>query len=112
MKRQTYLQYLRSRIEFQFNIGLWLEFDVEAPIVIEEPSDADLVTLKPLEHGDLSIVCMKLASLVRKNPKVIAEKLKPYIEQLTGIEKVEVVGGYINISYDRGSFLMNVTLDK
>lgn len=99
--RQTYIEYLRSRIEFQALVGLWQEFDCEADIVIEMP----LLIISG--RGDLSIPCMQWASAARKNPKLIAETLKPYVEQVSGIERVEVVGGYLNIFFDRFQFLVN-----
>ncbi|PLS01377.1 arginine--tRNA ligase [Neobacillus cucumis] len=57
-------------------------------ILIEKPKNA--------EHGDLAFPCFSLAKLKRKSPNVIAQELKLQIQSET-FEKVEVVGGYINI---------------
>lgn len=103
---QTYLQYLKARIEFQARVCLWMEFDIDTDIPFEYRSIDDYKQV--IEKGDISIVCMKLASVLRKSPRVIAETLKPYVEKSDGVERVEVVNGYLNVFYDRLSFLINV----
>lgn len=101
MKRQTQSQYLRSRIEFSVLVGLWMEYDVEVPVCFEEPKQ---LIAKYLTRGDLYIPCMQFASVVRKSPLVIAETLKTYVQQVDGIERIEIVNGYINIFFDRVEF--------
>ena len=57
-------------------------------ILIEKPKNPD--------HGDLAFPCFTLAKLKRKSPNAIAQELSEKIQSAT-FEKVEVVGGYINI---------------
>ena len=57
-------------------------------ILIEKPKNPD--------HGDLAFPCFTLAKLKRKSPNTIAQELSEKIQSAT-FEKVEVVGGYINI---------------
>ena len=57
-------------------------------ILIEKPKNPD--------HGDLAFPCFTLAKLKRKSPNVIAQELSEKIQSAT-FERVEVVGGYINI---------------
>jgi arginyl-tRNA synthetase len=103
--KQTYNQYLRSRVEFNFLVGMWVEFDVEVTLKFEEPSNEFLASGKFLSHGDLSIPCMQFSSLLRKSPKFIVDKLKPHVEGINGIEKVESVSGYLNFHFDRIKYL-------
>jgi arginyl-tRNA synthetase len=57
-------------------------------VIIEKP--------KNQQHGDLAFPCFTLAKLKRKSPTIIAQELSEKIQSPT-IEKVEVVGAYINI---------------
>lgn len=57
-------------------------------VIIEKP--------KNQQHGDLAFPCFTLAKLKRKSPTIIAQELSGKIQSPT-IEKVEVVGAYINI---------------
>ena len=67
-----------------------LEMDVkEIEISIENPKGAD--------NGDYAFPCFRLAKTLRKAPPAIAEELKDkIIIDKKEIEKIEVVGGYIN----------------
>lgn len=48
------------------------------------------------EMGDYAFPCFKLAKSMRKAPQMIAEELKNKIELDENIEKIEIVGGYLN----------------
>lgn len=65
------------------------------------------------ELGDLAFpVCFELAKLVKQAtgekvaPRSIAEKLKPELEDLAAVSRVEIAGaGYINVFFDRAKLL-------
>jgi arginyl-tRNA synthetase len=104
--KQSYHEYLLTRIKFQFLVGLWWEFDVDADIKLEIPKDKE-----ERKTRDVAIPCMKMAPLVRKSPKVIAETLKSYVEQAPGVERVEIIGGYLNVFFDRLEFFLSIVRD-
>ena len=51
---------------------------------------------KDSSKGDFAFPCFRLAKVMKKSPQIIAEEIKEKIEIPEGIEKVEVIGGYIN----------------
>ena len=55
---------------------------------IEVPPNEDM--------GDYAFPCFKLAKALRKAPPAIAAELKEKIEADENIEKIEIVGGYLN----------------
>ena len=65
------------------------------------------------ELGDLAFpVSFELAKLVKQatgekqNPRAIAEKLKPQLEDIDEVSRVEIAGaGYINVFFDRPKLL-------
>ena len=65
------------------------------------------------ELGDLAFpVCFELAKLIKQAtgektaPRVIAEKLKPELESLEEVSRVDIAGaGYINVFFDRAKLL-------
>jgi arginyl-tRNA synthetase len=65
------------------------------------------------ELGDLAFpVCFELAKLIKQAtgektaPRAIAEKLKPELESLPEVSRVEIAGaGYINVFFDRAKLL-------
>ena len=65
------------------------------------------------ELGDLAFpVCFELAKLVKQAtgekvaPRAIAEKLKPVLESVAEVARVEIAGaGYINVFFDRAKLL-------
>lgn len=60
----------------------------ELELLIEKPKNA--------AHGDLAFPCFTLAKIKRKAPNLIAQELSEQIKAPI-FEKVEVVGGYINV---------------
>lgn len=56
---------------------------------IEIPPNSDM--------GDYAFPCFKLARALKKSPQIIAEELKEKINIDENIEKIEVIGGYLNI---------------
>ena len=57
---------------------------------------------KDTKNGDYSFPCFKLAKELKKAPPVIANEIKEKISlEGTGIEKVEVVGGFLNFFVDK-----------
>lgn len=68
---------------------------------IEIPPNSDL--------GDFAFPCFKLAKSLRKAPPVIANEIKENIkidEKI--IEKIEIVGGYLNIYINKETLIENV----
>jgi arginyl-tRNA synthetase len=72
---------------------LFEALDHEIPV-----KDLEVLIEKPKnqQHGDLAFPCFTLAKVKRKSPALIAHELSTKIQSAT-IEKVEVVGAYINI---------------
>lgn len=65
------------------------ELDVEEIYsYIEIPPNQDM--------GDYAFPCFKLAKTLRKAPPVIATELKEKIDEDNNIEKIDIVGGYLN----------------
>lgn len=123
--KQNYYDYLVVRVEFAIATALFMEFDHELELRSElhwkewvnltpakmEKLKTRLVNLKWGEtekQGDLFFECMKFAPLFKQSPKVIAEKIKSYIDTVDGLDRVEVVGGYLNVYFDRVNFLEKV----
>ncbi|MBK8467064.1 MAG: arginine--tRNA ligase [Chloracidobacterium sp.] len=86
------------------------QFNVELDqIVVETPPKTEL--------GDLAFpIGFELAKQIKqstgekKNPRELAEQLKAALESNEFVSKVEVAGaGYLNIFFDRGSFLLQNT---
>ncbi len=60
-----------------------------------------LETPKEPKLGDISLPCFKFAKTLRQAPPAIAAKLLPYVQNLDFVERVEVVGGYLNVFLSR-----------
>ena len=71
--------------------------DIPAEIVVERP--------KNLDHGDWATnVAMQVGKKAGLNPRAAAEILQPILEELPGVEGVEIAGpGFINIRLDAAS---------
>ena len=73
----------------------------ELKTYIEIPPNSDL--------GDYAFPCFKLAKSLRKAPAVIASEIKEAIKLDDGsIEKIEIVGGYLNIYINTASLAETV----
>lgn len=73
----------------------------ELATYIEIPPNSDL--------GDYAFPCFKLAKALRKAPPVIATEIKNNIEVDEKIvEKIEIVGGYLNIYINKETLAKNV----
>ncbi len=73
----------------------------ELATYIEIPPNSDL--------GDYAFPCFKLAKALRKAPPVIATEIKNNIEVDEKIvEKIEIVGGYLNIYINKETLAQNV----
>lgn len=62
------------------------------------------------EMGDYAFPCFKLAKDLKKSPQLIAEDLKNAIETFDceTIEKLEIVGGYLNFHINKLDLVKNV----
>ena len=64
---------------------------------------------KDTKNGDYSFPCFKLAKELKKAPQMIANDIKEKINvEGTGIEKVEVVGGFLNFFIDKETLAKEV----
>jgi arginyl-tRNA synthetase len=96
--QETLRQRVRSAAGENFNIGL-------EQVAAEVPPRTEL--------GDLAFpIAFELARRIKQQtgekraPRQIAETLKPVLEAVEGVERVEVAGaGYLNVFYDRALFL-------
>lgn len=71
---------------------------------IEIPPNSDL--------GDYAFPCFKLAKALRKAPPVIAQEIKNQIDLDENIiEKIEIVGGYLNIYINKKTLIGNVLME-
>lgn len=60
-----------------------------------------LETPKEAKMGDICLPCFKFVRTLRLAPPIIAQKLLPLVQNLDFVEKAEVVGGYLNVFFDR-----------
>lgn len=118
MRKQSYYEYVFSRVEFALAVGLFMEFGYETKLRSEFDVTADWDTVKtqilPIrpavkeiadpKYFDLCFETMRFAKEFRTSPVIIANKLKPYVEEYSFIDRVDITGGYMNIFFDRVSF--------
>lgn len=78
------------------------DFDIqEIENMIETPKDKQM--------GDYAFPCFRLAKVFSKSPQIIAEQLKEKMDLTqTDIEKVEVVGGYLNFTIQKTEMIQAV----
>jgi len=92
-----------------------LNFKNEMAKIISKITNIDVnelegyIEIPPDENmGDYAFPCFKLAKELRKAPPVIANELKEKIEVENEIlDKVEVVGGYLNFYINKNSLIKN-----
>ena len=73
----------------------------ELKTYIEIPPNSDL--------GDYAFPCFKLAKALKKSPQIIAIEIKDNIHLDENIiEKIEVIGGYLNIYINKTTLAKNV----
>ena len=66
-------------------------------------------TPKDTKNGDYSFPCFRLAKELKKAPQIIANEIKEKINlENTGIEKVEVAGGFLNFFVDKQVLIKEV----
>lgn len=65
---------------------------------------------KETKNGDYSFPCFRLAKELKKAPTIIASEIKEKLEsnKSTEIEKINVVGGYLNFYIDKKIFINEV----
>lgn len=81
------------------------EKELAKALAVEGLSEQDvenaLETPKDTSLGDVCLPCFKFSRTMRLAPPMIANKLLPYVQSLDFVQKVEVVGGYLNVFFDR-----------
>jgi arginyl-tRNA synthetase len=66
-------------------------------VVLEAPKDSTL--------GDIALPCFYMAKELKKSPIIIANEIKGAIGEVNFIEKIQVVGGYLNFFIDRNTLI-------
>jgi arginyl-tRNA synthetase len=68
-----------------------------------------LIEIPPEDKmGDFALPCFSFSKVLRKNPAIIAKELKGAMQEVQGelgIEKLEVVNGYLNIFMNRTKYI-------
>lgn len=84
----------------------------KATEINEKELETYIETPKDTKNGDYSFPCFRLAKELKKAPPVIAneikEKLKQELKENNEIEKIEVVGGYLNFFVNRSILAQEV----
>ena len=70
---------------------------------IEIPPNTDM--------GDYAFPCFKLAKELKKAPPLIANEIKEKLELGENIEKVEIIGGYLNFYINKLALTKNVLVE-
>ena len=87
----------------------------KATQINENELETYIETPKDTKNGDYSFPCFRLAKELKKAPPVIAneikEKIEKEIEENKEIEKIEVVGGYLNFFVNK-SILTKEVLEE
>lgn len=92
----TYKEYIGSKIAETINIEA-----EKISMYIEIPKDKNM--------GDYAFPCFKLAKELRKSPQLIASDIKEKIKVDDSIiEKIEIVGGYLNFYSNKITLVKNV----
>lgn len=83
------------------------EKDIATALAIDGLSVQDIAAAleipKESKMGDLCLPCFKFSRAMKIAPPAIAQKLLPCIDGLDFVEKTEVVGGYLNIFFNRSA---------
>jgi arginyl-tRNA synthetase len=108
LRKQSYHEYLKTRIKFHLEVGFWNEYGEECDL---EVKDTKFEKIIKGGFGDVNVNILSLPKIVRKSPKEISEKLTPYVESVYGLDRVEFVNGYMNFYFDRMKFFM-ITLNQ
>lgn len=90
-----YKQELSKKISSITNVD-----EVELETYIEIPPNSEM--------GDFSLPCFKLAKALKKAPPIIASEIKDSMTEEDWIEKVDAVGGYLNVFINKESLTKNV----
>ena len=70
---------------------------VEAIDIDEKEIESYIEIPKDTKNGDYSFPCFRIAKELKKAPQIIANEIKEKINiEGTGIEKIEVIGGFLN----------------
>ena len=89
------------KIEIAKKLNEITNIDVnELASFLEIPPDTTL--------GDYAFPCFKLAKELKKAPTVIANEIKEKLKPDEVIEKINVVGGYLNIFVNKEGFVKSV----
>lgn len=77
---------------------------------IDEKELVDYLEIPPSSDlGDYAFPCFKLARTLRKAPQIIAQEIKEQMDlDKDIIDKIEIVGGYLNIYINKETLVSNV----
>ncbi len=81
------------------------ENELSNALAVEGLSEQDILGAlevpKEAKNGDICLPCFKFARTLRLAPQIIADRLTPHAKALDFVEKVETVGGYLNVFFKR-----------
>ncbi len=85
----------------------------EALAAVSSPEKAVFLSLLEIppqaDMGDLALPCFRLAKELKKAPNLIAAELKEKIDgKLPWLQRIEVVGGYLNFYFDPAQYAESV----
>lgn len=88
------------------------EKDIATALAIDGLSVQDIAAAleipKESKMGDICLPCFKFSRAMKIAPPAIAQKLLPRIQGLDFVEKTEVVGGYLNIFFNRSAVAQGI----
>jgi len=83
------------------------EKEISEALAVEGLSQTDVLNAlevpKEQKLGDICLPCFKFARTLRLAPPAIAAKLFPFVEKLDFVDRAEIVGGYLNIFFNRNT---------
>lgn len=97
------LNKIKSNLRNELETLLKEKYNNEINVVVEEPKNPSL--------GDISIPVFSIVKVLRKPLNLVAEEVKETIGKTNVSElfsKIDIIGGFINISVDRMSFTKHV----
>ncbi len=89
-----------------------LAFKIASAVNLDATNIKEYIEIPPnSEMGDYAFPCFRLAKELKKAPPMIANEIKENIELDSFIDKVDVVGGYLNFFINKEEFVKS-TMDS
>ncbi|MCX7748799.1 MAG: arginine--tRNA ligase [Clostridia bacterium] len=85
---------------------------ISMELMMDFQSIENILEIPPeLQMGDYALPCFQLAKRFKKSPNLIASELGKKITCNETVEKVEIVGGYVNIFLNKEKFIRETLLN-